>query len=56
MKKENRPPLNFRFHNPNSPETTVELIVSVFMEVNKMKIWEEVDREIEKLDEEVSKP
>lgn len=56
MKKEKRPPLNFRFHNPNSPETTVELIVSVFMEVNKKKIKEEVDKELEKMDEQVPKP
>lgn len=55
MKKEKRPPLNFRFHNPNSLETTIDLIVSVFIEVNKKKLMEEVDKEIEKMNEEVPK-
>lgn len=37
-----KPTLNFRFHNPNSPEATLDLLLSVFMEVQK----EEADRAI----------
>ena len=47
MKKENRPPLNFRFHNPNSESETVALLVSVFMDVQKPKADKAVYAELE---------
>lgn len=51
MKKENRPPLNFRFHNPNSETETVALLVSVFMDVQKPKadkaVYAELDNKAE---------
>lgn len=32
-----KPTFNFRFHNPNSPEATLGLLLSVFVEVQKEK-------------------
>ena len=49
MKKEKQQ-LNFRFHNPNSEEAFVDLLVSVFMEMNRKKADEAIDKEIEKKD------
>lgn len=50
MKKDKKPPLNFRFHNPNSDIDTLDLIISVFMDVNKKKAKEAVDKELEEID------
>lgn len=47
MKKEKQQ-FNFRFHNPNSEEAFVDLLVSVFMEMNRKKADEAIDKEIEK--------
>lgn len=33
-----RPKLNYRFHNPNTPEETVKYISKVFMEVCQNKL------------------
>lgn len=30
--------LNFRFHNPNTPEATADYIIKILMEVNAKKI------------------
>lgn len=30
--------LNYRFHNPNTPEVTADYIVKILIEVNKKKI------------------
>lgn len=30
--------LNYRFHNPNTVETTADYILKVFMEVNEKKV------------------
>lgn len=30
--------LNFRFHNPNTPETTAEYILKILIEVNQKKV------------------
>ena len=49
MKKEKQR-FNVRFHNPNSEETFVDLLVSVFMEMNRKKADEAIDKEIEKKD------
>lgn len=49
MKKEKQR-FNFRFHNPNSEEVFVDLLVSVFMEMNRKKANEAIDKEIEKKD------
>lgn len=49
MKKEKQR-FNFRFHNPKSEETFVDLLVSVFMEMNRKKADEAIDKEIEKKD------
>ena len=51
MKKENRPPLNFRFHNPNSESETVALLVSVFMDEQKPKADKAVYAELENKEE-----
>ncbi len=52
MKKRNQQELNFRFHNPNSDIATVDLILSVFMEVQKKKADEAINKDVEKVDEE----
>ncbi len=49
MKKEKQL-FNFRFHNPNSEEAFVDLLVSVFMEMNRKKANKAIDKEIEKKD------
>ncbi|MDE7082486.1 MAG: hypothetical protein K2O89_02125 [Clostridia bacterium] len=51
MKKENRPPLKFRFHNPNSEVATVDLLLSVFMDVQKSKADKAVYAELENKEE-----
>lgn len=33
-----RKKLNYRFHNPNTVETTADYILNVFMEVNEKKV------------------
>lgn len=33
-----RKKLNYRFHNPNTVETTADYILKVFMEVNEKKV------------------
>ena len=49
-----RKKINYRFHNPNTVETTADYILKVFMEVNEKKVeramqeaaenvWEEND-------------
>ena len=48
--KKEKQRFNFRFHNPNSEETFVDLLVSVFMEMNRKKADEAIDKEIEKKD------
>lgn len=30
--------LNYRFHNPNTPEVTADYILKIFIEVNRKKI------------------
>lgn len=30
--------LNFRFHNPNTPEATAEYLMKIFIEVNQQKV------------------
>lgn len=55
MKKENKPPFIFRFHNPNDDIATLELILSVFMDVNKKKADEAIRTELEKKDKESQK-
>lgn len=30
--------LNYRFHNPNTPEKTADYITKVFIEVNRAKV------------------
>lgn len=49
MKREKQQ-LNFRFHNPNSEEAFVDLLVSVFMEMNRKKADEAIYKEIGKKD------
>lgn len=33
-----RKKLNYRFHNPNTPEVTADYIVKILIEVNKKKV------------------
>ena len=51
MKKEKNQELNFRFHNPNSEKAFVNLLLSVFMDVQKPKADAAIDKEIETRDE-----
>lgn len=30
--------LNYRFHNPNTPEATAEYMIKILIEVNKKKV------------------
>lgn len=30
--------LNYRFHNPNTPEVTADYIIKILIEVNKKKV------------------
>ena len=30
--------LNYRFHNPNTPEATADYLAKLFIEVNKQKV------------------
>lgn len=39
-----KPKLNFRFHNANTPEATVLMILDGFMAANKKKADEAVNR------------
>lgn len=41
--KTNRPELKFHFHNPNSPETTVNLLINVFYDVNLPRAKKAID-------------
>lgn len=45
MKKEKQR-YNFRFHNPNSEEAFVDLLVSVFMEMNRKKANEAIKKHL----------
>lgn len=47
MKKEDKPTLNFRFHNPNSEYETLVMLVSVFMDVQKRKADKAVYAELD---------
>lgn len=40
--------LNFRFHNPNTPEVTAEHLLAVFMKVNEKKVEEAIKESREK--------
>ena len=44
--------LNYRFHNPNSAEDTVEWIVSILIEANTGKVERAVEEAISKAVEE----
>lgn len=44
--------LNYRFHNPNSAEDTVELIFSILIEANKGKVERAVEEAALKVVEE----
>lgn len=41
--KTNRPELKFHFHNPNSPEATVNLLINVFYDVNLPRAKKAID-------------
>lgn len=47
MKKEKQQH-NFRFHNPNSDEATIEMILSALLAANKKKADEAIEQELEK--------
>lgn len=34
----NKQKLNYRFHNPNTPEATAEFLYKLFIEVNRPKV------------------
>lgn len=51
MKKETKPPFIFRFHNPNDDIAMLDLIVSVFMGVDKKIADEAIRKELVKEDE-----
>lgn len=36
--------LNYRIHNPNSPEKTADFLVKLFVEVNQPKVEEAIRR------------
>lgn len=36
--KREKAKLNYRFHNPNTPEATADFLVKLFVEVNKPKV------------------
>ncbi|MDO5424033.1 MAG: hypothetical protein Q4F41_09935 [Eubacteriales bacterium] len=40
--------LNYRFHNPNTPEATADYILKIFIEVNKKKIDQLLQEEVAK--------
>lgn len=40
--------LNYRFHNPNTVEETVNVLCKVFVEVNKEKVERAVREDLEK--------
>lgn len=40
--------LNFRFHNPNTPEATADYITKIFMEVNQKKLDKILGEEVSK--------
>ena len=41
--KTSRPELKFHFHNPNSPEETVKLIINVFYDVQLPRAKKAID-------------
>ena len=43
MKKQK---LNYRFHNPNTPEATADYIIKVLMEANKKKLEQALKEEV----------
>lgn len=49
-----KPKLNFRFHNPNSEEDFVRLLLSVCMETCKAKADEAISSELLKNQEETA--
>jgi hypothetical protein len=38
--------LNYRFHNPNTPEVTADYIIKVLMEANKKKLEQALKEEV----------
>lgn len=48
--KKKKQQFNFRFHNPNSEKATIDLLLSVFMEVNKKKVDEAIKYKFDKSD------
>lgn len=44
--------LNFRFHNPNSPEATAEYIARIMIQTNKPKVDNAIQRAADELREE----
>lgn len=45
--KPSRPELKFHFHNPNSPEATVKLLVNVFYDVQLPHAKKAIDEALE---------
>ena len=45
--KASRPELKFHFHNPNSPDATVSLIINVFYEVQLPRAKKAIDKALE---------
>lgn len=43
------PKLNYRFHNPNSPEQTAEFLAKLFVEVNTHKVDNLLHNEIKSI-------
>ena len=44
--------LNYRFHNPNTPEKTADYIVKLFVEVNENKVKRALEEVADKIEDE----
>lgn len=44
--------LNYRFHNPNTPEKTADYIVKLFVEVNENKVKRALAEVADKIEDE----
>jgi len=37
VKSENRPKVNFRYHNPNTDDETLKILIKLFVEASRVK-------------------
>lgn len=44
--------LNYRFHNPNTVEATVDMLLGIFIEANSERVEKEIRKATEKLSDE----